>query len=1545
MSLLKFLRRDYRLLRNNALFDRDYYLAANPDVRATGKDPLLHFLKSGAAEGRNPNPLFSTNYYWEQNPDVRASGMNPLAHFIRNGAAEFRRPNELFDVGFYVRMYPDVIEAGLNPLEHFLKYGIAEGRWPNELFSTVYYLHTYQDVARSGKNPLEHYLVNGAREGRRPNHYFDSKFYMDAYPDVKASGVNPLTHYLRQGAKEFRAPSTVFSTLYYWTAYPDIRDSEFTPLGHFLMYGEKEKRRTNQASEWNPIGFVKPLSELDLPKGNKVIVVIPVYGGYEQTRDCITSALKAKNNCNHEFLIIYDCGPDDKLRDYIKTLEGTDRVHIQFNPQNLGFVKTANIGMQFDPKSDVVLLNSDTLVSDYWLDRMYLQAHSKDNIASVTPFSNNATICSYPTIAGVSSLPNGESLEFINSICVEMNAGQNMNIPTAVGFCMYITRKCMNEIGFFDEENFGKGYGEENDFCMRATAKGYLHLFAFDTFVFHAGNVSFGSSSDARKAEAGATIRRLYPHYESIVQEHVRADMAKPARDMITAGRHRASAKQVCLIVTHALGGGTEKHINDLVEHLRDEMDFIFLRPVNENDYRSWVRLTTSNEEDHFSEDFDGANDFDRLLSALKCFGVSRVHIHHTLGFQLRLQKLIRVLGLPFDFTVHDYFTVCPFVTMTDVKGRYCGEPNEAECNRCISKRNAIDPVDIIDWRESSRWLFEEAERVIVPSRDVAERVTNYYPEAKVIEVSHDTLTGGLKAKDIEVPELKPDRPLRILMIGAMVTHKGSHVVRETMDLARERQSRVRFQLIGAWDNTEPAPRGLQETGAYEESEFEILLDEASPHVVWFPGQCPETFSYTLSLALEKGLPIVAPNIGAFRHRVKNRHWTWLLDVNSEPAKIVEFFENLRTKHFVNKEPFVVSNRPTHRKAEAKEDFYSGRYLEPLPPRHLIDLRRKGRVTGSIVCEYNEIRGRVVPTACGYIRLALPYTQTLMDIRMHSFLLDSDLIPYYITDFLVTQRLALGDLVKVNSNLSHLKKHGIKMIYDLDDDLLAIDSSHPEYSHYSKLLPSVARQALEADLVTVSTEVLVHSMKVFNPKVEVVPNSHDDRVWEDKKLTEETPEKIRILYMGTPTHTEDLLLIKEPLERIIEDYKDKVEVVIIGGTNETTLLPKFKFLKIPEAFAFSYPVFVKWLSEQGPFHIGLSPLVENKFNVGKSALKFMDYTALGLVTICSDVSAYADAVHHDENGLKIPNDQKNWEGAIRSLLDNPARLKRLRDRAKRDYLTHHLFNNDDSLPAQAIQNVIRTIEPRAQQQKPEFILDSMLWDRDHKRDPKLPALVEAAFSPGLKFKVGSEDGLSADNLVSSINFERMLRASVEENKRDLERHPQNEEKIDVKTLVIENLFLENENPIQVFKDLYNSTSKDDFVIFKNDLDAQEVLGLSEITDLDHLVMDYRLGPAVSRLSHYGQWLRQQKKGGSPKTVEALLLAYESREVKYYHRVTRALIPEFFKYCRFIGLKFEIKAHLVSKSTDLFVLQKDQSRIENLKIEGGLKETPMMLSEV
>lgn len=262
----------------------------------------------------------------------------------------------------------------------------------------------------------------------------------------------------------------------------------------------------------------------------KVDIIVPVYRGLQETRACLESVLANPQSTKFELIVIDDYSPEAELSAWLEDMAGKNKFTLLKNLSNLGFVQTVNRGMKLHSDRDVILLNSDAIVANDWLDRLLNCAYRDARIATVTPFSNNATICSYPKFNEDNELPIDLNLATLDSIFVHVNRGRYVEIPTGVGFCFYIKRVAINEIGFFDADAFEKGYGEENDFCQRAIKLGWTNVLAADVFVQHLGGVSFATEQNSSKAKATKMLATLHPNYEKDVYDFIGEDPILPFR-------------------------------------------------------------------------------------------------------------------------------------------------------------------------------------------------------------------------------------------------------------------------------------------------------------------------------------------------------------------------------------------------------------------------------------------------------------------------------------------------------------------------------------------------------------------------------------------------------------------------------------------------------------------------------------------------------------------------------------------------------------------------------------------------------------------------------------------------------------------------------------------------------------------------------------------------------------------------------------------------------------------------------------------------------
>jgi len=617
-----------------------------------------------------------------------------------------------------------------------------------------------------------------------------------------------------------------------------------------------------------------------------VDVIIPVYRGLTETRRCLESVLAFPQRTICEIMVVNDCSPEPALSAWLRELAETGAITLLENPVNAGFVNAVNRGMMQHPDRDVVLLNSDAEVHGDWLDRLRHHAESDPTIGTVTPFSNNATICSYPRFNQDNPLPEGWTLAALDRAFAEVNAGLAIEIPTAVGFCMYIRRDCLQKVGYFDALVFKRGYGEENEFCLRATEVGFKHLLCADVFVYHQGGVSFGAETSALCAEAERNILERYPHYLGMIGDHCTRDPARVLRRRVDGFRLIHSPRPRLLFITHIWGGGTEKHVQELARILEPDFEVMILRPTELHGVSvEWGR---SGEE--FIAYFNLPHAYLKLLDFIQSLSVVRLHFHHIIGMNRQVLQLPRDLSLPYDFTLHDYYPICPQYTLTLKDSRYCNEPDEAGCAACLAERPALWGLDIVTWRESLGKLLSDADRVIVASQDMEMRMRRYVPDARYIRLPHPE-----PVLTIAMPHAPPCGELKILILGRLTPVKGLHQLEACAIDARLRHLPLFFRVIGHPDRDirqEPAIP-LSFSGPYDDAELPRLIGRERPDVIFFPALWPETYSYTLSYAMATRLPIVAPRLGAFSERLADYPHACLLDWDTPAAECNDLFMNL----------------------------------------------------------------------------------------------------------------------------------------------------------------------------------------------------------------------------------------------------------------------------------------------------------------------------------------------------------------------------------------------------------------------------------------------------------------------------------------------------------------------------------------------------------------------------------------------------------------------------------------------------------------------------
>jgi len=649
-----------------------------------------------------------------------------------------------------------------------------------------------------------------------------------------------------------------------------------------------------------------------------VSVILPVYRDAQMTKACILSAISGVVSVpKAKLIVINDASPDTEMRSMLAEVSAQwpHIIELMNNERNLGFVTTVNSGIKRCINQDIVLLNSDVITPHDWLRRLIDEAYSRPNVATVTPLSNSTTICTFPDFLQDNPLPFSLDVDSVDAAfrdarfpCVEA--------PTGVGFCMYIRHACIEKIGCFDEERFGRGYGEENDFCQRAIKAGFVNLITPNIYVFHKGGVSFGAEKGALVEGAMRVIDELHPNYHADVQAFIAADPHRPARIYRHIKMLSMAPVPKILHVSHGLGGGVDQHIEELGDCISERAASLVLMPHGNGD-RIKLQFGARKNTDSFC--FNVPEQYEELLDVLQKIGVSRVHFHHVINVHKKLLDLPKDLRVEHILTIHDFYLLNGNPSITNEHFVYPGYYHDELHNDLYPPPKGLT---VEQWRVQFRPLVERAKFVIFPSVStqlifgdvfrIHKKIVAYHPE----EHRHTKISPR---------KFRRNDRYNICVLGAIGQEKGADFLEAIAKHASQVEIPIDFLLIGY---TYRSLEMVKTTGPYHPNQLVRLIDEHQSDIIFFPARWPETYSYTLSYALQTGLPIVAPNIGAFPERLEKRQNVMLFDhLMSAPNlmdQLVTFIKNL--------EGNIACYAPNFVGERAKQSFYDDDYLLDCAP-------------------------------------------------------------------------------------------------------------------------------------------------------------------------------------------------------------------------------------------------------------------------------------------------------------------------------------------------------------------------------------------------------------------------------------------------------------------------------------------------------------------------------------------------------------------------------------------------------------------------------------
>lgn len=602
-------------------------------------------------------------------------------------------------------------------------------------------------------------------------------------------------------------------------------------------------------------------------------IIIPVYNGYEYLEPLFES-IEKHTTAPYRLIVVNDASPDERVKPYLlERLAKHPDAHFIDHTENRGFLKSVNEAYTH-VRNHFVLLNTDTEVPSFWLERLMYPIVHMDRIASTTPFTNAGEIASFPNFVADNPIFDGMSTEALDKVFRDVNAEAfYTEVPTGVGFCMGVNYETAQQIGMFAEDIFGKGYGEENDWCQRAIKAGYKNLIVPNLFVYHKHGGSFQTEEKQKLLEQNALkLLQRHPDYTKDVHAYIAADPHKTLRELLVLYASNTT-HPIHLIFDHALGGGANYYTQERIEtYLNEEKNTLLVQ----YDYYSHCYILT-----HRYKSFESTfkiTPLEKLQVLLNSLKLEEIFLNNLVSYKKPLElidyldSLVENTGASLTIPIHDYYAVCPSYNLLNEKGRYCGVPDLKQCSQCIQSnmqewRNFYeDEVDLKAWRASWQKLLHKSRKILCfshASKAIFQKAYPDIPEEKIDLIPHKI--DGIAPLKIDRDPNKTTTTVGIL--GAINHVKGAQIIKQMV--AQIERDNLDIDIVVIGEITEPIrSKHFHATGRYSKEELPRLIQKYGIDIFLIPSIWPETFSYTTQEIMMMELPLMVFDLGAPAERV-----------------------------------------------------------------------------------------------------------------------------------------------------------------------------------------------------------------------------------------------------------------------------------------------------------------------------------------------------------------------------------------------------------------------------------------------------------------------------------------------------------------------------------------------------------------------------------------------------------------------------------------------------------------------------------------------------
>lgn len=1055
----------------------------------------------------------------------------------------------------------------------------------------------------------------------------------DVYQELKTENAKESGFYMQAIVENIKAYNVWISFSYKGKEYK-IR------LGKVVNGDGDEEKNGGQVTEINceekTIDITNIMNEkytFEFPEefySECVDIIIPVYNGYKYLEKLLAT-IEQTDMC-YRLILINDNSSDERVDNCLKSYaEDKNNVILLNNKENLGFVRTVNKGFSVS-ENHIALVNTDVELPEKWLERLMFPIFKNKEIASTTPYTTSGTICSFPEFGCDNKLFLDLNVKQIDNE-FKMIQPRYEEMPTGVGFCMGINKDVLDEIGSFDAETFGMGYGEENDWCQRALDKGYKNVQVENLFVFHNHGGSFASEDKKRFIkEHEKLLLKKHPSYNREVARYCLQDPNKDIRQIVELNLLRKyKNNKTILAFDHALGGGATNYLEGQKKQKLDEDEHFVIIRYDYTKGKYIISYYWKNKE--ISMQFTSVDALPEIIDYLSADEiwinelVTYPSLYHLLDV---ITKITREKEIPVKMLFHDYFSVCPAVNLVNDKDEYCGIPKCSICNQCLKENKSIQALDYetMDlWREEWKKFLQSCNEIVVFSnstKEIMEKAFGKFDNTVVIPHQIGYMPQIEK-------KIKTTKTLNIGLLGVLTKNKGGYIIENLVKKIEKDNLNIRIILIGT-SCIEINSSVFNQTGTYDKGEIPRLALEKDIDVFLISSICPETFSYTAEEAIKMGMPVMCFDIGAPAERIKKYSKGIIVpDISPEAiCKVIEENDTIR-----NIKEMEVDTRKVL--FVVQEVTFSSRYR--------VEHLREQLVQKGIKSDCISIKN-------------------IKDCNIKEYI---SIVVYRISDY--------DNLKKLKSKA---QKEHLKVYYDIDDYIFNYDAiknigflkgkEYKNFKEYTKIIKN-CMDICDAYIVSTVNLKNVVQQQFVNKKVIINRNvASMEMVIESLRLKKVKKDSITLGYFsGSTTHNDDFESIKDVLISIM---KENINIhLLVAGQIELPV--EFNSVKNQvERFEF-----VSW--KELPHllmkaDINLMPLENTIFHACKSENKWMEAALVNVPTIASWNNELGTIIQDGVDGF-LCKDMQEWNDKIHRLVDDESLRKKMasvaHERVMKEYTT------------------------------------------------------------------------------------------------------------------------------------------------------------------------------------------------------------------------------------------------------------------------------------